>query len=277
MPRRPAFRSVTSRQNRVVTAFREAAAHPSGELVLIEGARLVLEAVRAGWKLQVVAFSPEARDRAAAQPLLELPDDEIDLLDVTRSVIEAMSPAATPSGVVALARRPPSRRDPFDGPAPLVIAACDVQDPGNVGAIIRAAEAAGATGALICGTSAHPFGWKALRGSMGSAFRLPIALYPAADAIAAARSRSIRIVALAAHGGQDLYTADLSGPLAIFAGGEGPGLSADVTAAADQVVTVPMAAPVESLNVAVASAIVLYEAARQRSAKAQRPIADRHP
>ena len=266
MPHRLPFRSVTSRQNPIVAACREAAARPSDELVLIEGARLALEAVRAGWKPTLVAFTGEAREGSAAVALMGGLDEDTDCAIVPRAVIEAMSPAASPSGVVALVRPPSRRRGPFEHAAPLVLAACDVQDPGNLGAMARAAEAAGASGLLVCGASAHPFGWKALRGSMGSAFRLPIVGYAtAADAIDAARARRLRIVALSVRDGEALYAADLRGPAAIFAGGEGAGLATDVVAAADAAVSIPMAPPVESLNVAVAAAVALYEAARQRS------------
>lgn len=272
MPDRLPFRSVTSRQNRVVAAFRDAAARPSGELVLIEGARLALEALGAGWTLEVVAFGEGARTSAAGAALAAALDGRTDRLAVTGPVLDVISPAASPSGIVALARPPNEPRDPFPEPAPLVIAACDVQDPGNVGAIVRAAEAAGASGLLVCGASAHPFGWKALRGSMGSAFRLPIATYAtAAGAVEAVRARGLAVVALAVRGGMDLYAADLRGPLAILVGGEGPGLTDDVIAAADTTVSIPMAPPVESLNVAVAAGVALYEAARQRTTRTPNP------
>jgi TrmH family RNA methyltransferase len=100
---------------------------------------------------------------------------------------------------------------------------------------------------------------------MGSAFRLPIAMYgSAAAAVEAVRSAGLRVVALAVRGGEDLSQADLQGGVAIFVGGEGPGLARDVLAAADRTLSIPMAPPVESLNVAVAAGIALYEAWRQR-------------
>ena len=117
--------------------------------------------------------------------------------------MDAVSPVKTPSGVVALAQRPQSRTGRcMPGPRALVVAAVDVQDPGNLGAIIRVAEAAGATGFAAAGGSANPFGWKALRGSMGSALRLPIASEltpttrsPTRNATAAASSPPCRATA----------------------------------------------------------------------------------
>jgi RNA methyltransferase, TrmH family len=146
-----------------------------------------------------------------------------------------------------------------------VVIAINVQDPGNLGAIIRVAEAAGATGAVTAGTSADPFGWKALRGSMGSAFRLPAAIdADAGRAIAEARRHGCRIVAAVPRGGHPPSDVDLTGAIAILIGGEGPGLASILVEAADERVTIPMQPPVESLNAAVAAALLVYEARRQR-------------
>ena len=150
--------------------------------------------------------------------------------------------------------------------AALAIIAIDVQDPGNLGAIVRVAEAAGATGFVAAGGSANPFGWKALRGSMGSALRLPITSEVAAeDAVADARRHGCRIIATVLRDGRSLFGVDLAGPLHVLIGGEGQGLAAALTDAADERVTIPMQAPVESLNAAVTAALIVYEAFRQRS------------
>jgi TrmH family RNA methyltransferase len=182
-------------------------------------------------------------------------------------VLDAASPTRTPAGVLAIAMIALATVDAVIVPPPaLVTLAIDVQDPGNLGALMRSSEAAGATGLLAAGTSAHPLGWKVLRGSMGSALRLPVARET--DALAAAaslRAAGLRLVALDAHATQDLHAADLSGSLAICAGSEGAGLPAGVLDAADLRVRIPMRAPVESLNVAVATSLVLFEVARQRA------------
>jgi TrmH family RNA methyltransferase len=147
-----------------------------------------------------------------------------------------------------------------------VVVAVDVQDPGNLGAVIRAAEAGGATGVLVCGVSAHPFSWKALRGSMGSALRLPIASAPDVEVcVRDLRAAGVRTVAAAPRDGRDPDALDWTGPCALVLGGEGTGLRDAVRGSCDDNVTIPMAAPVESLNVAVAAAILIYAARRQRS------------
>ena len=148
----------------------------------------------------------------------------------------------------------------------MVLMLSQVQDPGNVGAIIRAAEACGATGVVAGEGTADPFGWKALRGAMGSTFRVPVATgHTLAEAVAAARAAGLRVFATGARDGTPLAACDLRGPSAILFGGEGAGLPQDLQDASDERLTIPMRPPVESLNVAIAAALVLYEAARQRT------------
>jgi TrmH family RNA methyltransferase len=193
------------------------------------------------------------------------------VLVVADEVAAAMSPVRHPSGVVAIAGRPRATLDDVLAPVPqMVIVLNEVQDPGNVGAIVRVAEACGATGVLATGGSADPFGWKALRGSMGSALRVPIALEPDEQAaLGDAVSRGCRIAAAVPRDGDPLFAADLSGPLAIVLGAEGRGLSPALAAAAHLRITIPMTPPVESLNTAVSAALLLYEAMRQRHAVRQ--------
>ena len=151
-------------------------------------------------------------------------------------------------------------------PAPaLVLAAAGLQDPGNAGAIIRSAAAAGATGVVLDELSADPWGWKTLRAAMGSTFRLPIVT--AGDALSACDRicrAGTRLIAATPRDGVSLYETDLQGPVAIVIGGEGAGISAALLERADERLTIPMAEGVESLNAAVAAALVVYEAARQR-------------
>jgi TrmH family RNA methyltransferase len=181
----------------------------------------------------------------------------------------ALSPVRSPAGIVALAERPNGRTEGvFGGTSPLVLIACDIQDPGNLGAVARVAEAAGASGLIAAGECADPFGWKALRGSMGSAVRLPIARETSVEAaIREARRRGCRVVAAIPRNGSSLFDADLTGPLAILVGGEGSGLSQALADSADLHLTIPMQSPVESLNTAVSAALLIYEARRQRTRK----------
>jgi RNA methyltransferase, TrmH family len=256
---------IASRQNPIVKQFRAAAERSDGTL-LLDGAHLLEEALDSGLEIALVAVRDEHSD-ATAGPLVRRAEARgARLVAVSAQVLDAISPVRTPSGIVAIARRPSRSIDAALAPAPqLVLLLADIQDPGNVGAIVRAAEGCGGTGIIVGPGSADPFGWKALRGSMGSAFRLPVVtdqlLEPVIDA---ARARGIRVIATVPRSGTPLPQSDLRGPVAIVLGGEGSGLPDALLGASDERVTIPMQAPVESLNVAIAAALITYEASRQR-------------
>jgi TrmH family RNA methyltransferase len=257
---------ITSRQNETVALYRAVARGADAALILLDGEHLVADGVSSGVPLRHVLVAADRVDAPEhAQLLSQLSRMGVDVAAGSAPVMAAASPLRSPSSLVALASRPPAG-DVFGAAAPLVFIACDVQDPGNLGAIIRVAEAAGASGVLSAGRGADPFGWKALRGAMGSALRLPIALRATVDeAVADARRHHCRIVATTPRDGVNLFDADLTGRLAVLIGGEGAGLPDGAIDGADERVTVPMASPVESLNAAVTAAVIAYEARRQRS------------
>jgi TrmH family RNA methyltransferase len=259
--------TITSRQNPLVARFRTAARGDVGGVMLLDGAHLIADAIAAAITFQLAAVTPASGEEPGVRKLVEsLQQSGVEVIVVSASVMDAVSPVKTPSGIVALAQRPEVNADRlYGGPTALVVSAVDVQDPGNLGAIVRVAEAAGATGLVAAGGSANPFGWKALRGSMGSALRLPIASeVTAEEAVAEARLHRCRIVAAVPREGRSLFDLDLTVPIHVLIGGEGQGLPAALTDAADDRVTIPMQAPVESLNAAVTAALIVYEAARQR-------------
>jgi TrmH family RNA methyltransferase len=257
---------IASRQNPLVRRFRELAraSDPSGA-VLLDGAHLLAEALRSSVQVELVAVA----DRAAARDdnlAAEAERAGARVLRVSDQIIAAMSPVRQPSGVVAIAScHPASLAHVLEKEPALVLVLAGVQDAGNVGAIIRAAEACGATGVICAEGTADPFGWKALRGAMGSTFRLPVAAHQSMAAILLElRTRGIPLLATAPRHGTPLGSSDLRGPAAIVLGAEGGGLPPDTTAAADGLLTIPMRAPVESLNVSIAAALILFEASRQR-------------
>jgi TrmH family RNA methyltransferase len=271
--RYPSGVTITSRQNPLVARFRDAARGEPGAAMLLDGAHLVGDAISAGVAVQIAAVTPAALESGELQPLVTaLGQQGVEVTLVSAQVMDAISPVRSPSAIVALAERPgTARAHLYRRASPLIVVAVDVQDPGNVGAIVRVAEAAGATGVVAAGASANPFGWKALRGSMGSALRLPVvAGIDAVDAIDEARSHGCRIVATVPRDGQRLFDARLTGPAALLIGSEGHGLPPDIVASADERVTIPMQAPVESLNAAVTAAVLLYEASRQQATPKKR-------
>ncbi|MBL8135356.1 MAG: RNA methyltransferase [Acidobacteria bacterium] len=265
-----ALPSITSRRHPLVQACRDARGGGPDEPLLLDGWHLLVDAVAAGLAVDAVAVNADPPGAAEARALDALIDGGAHVVHVTDDILQAISPVRTSSGVVALARRPVLVLDAVFAPGPaLVVVGVDVQDPGNVGALVRTAEAAGATGFVAAGVSADPLGWKALRASMGSAFRLPLGRTADTTAfVTEARGRGLRIVALAPRGGRVPDAVDLRAGSCLLVGGEGPGLSSALLSGADDVLTLPMAAPVESLNVAVAGALVVYAAAAQRRARA---------
>jgi TrmH family RNA methyltransferase len=261
---------ISSRDNPIVRDYRELAREPDagGARLLLDGAHLVREARAARMEFESVAVSASrlAEPTEEGELARALDAEGVSVVSVIDEVFAAMSPVRTPSGIIAIAERTPidasaiwNTRNGF------TLVAVDVQDPGNIGALVRTAEAGGVTGVVVSGTSANPFSWKALRGSMGSSIRLPVARAPEVgiivDWIQAAGTRTIASVA---RGGHTPDAVDWSGPIALFIGGEGPGLPDAVVSRCDDRVTVPMAPSVESLNVAVAAGLLIYEARRRR-------------
>jgi len=264
------MKAITSRHNAIVGTFRALADEPdsTGARLLLDGAHLVREARVSGLRFEAVAVAASKLAEQTEEGLLarSLADEGIDVVEATDSVFDALSPVRSPSGIVAIAgRSTATAAEICSRPDGLVLAAMDVQEPGNVGALLRAAEAAGCSGAFVCGISANPFSWKALRGSMGSALRLPIvAGMTTHQVLTCMRKSAMRTIAAVPRGGEDPDAIDWRGKVGLLLGGEGPGLTDEAIARCDACVSIPMAGTVESLNVAAAGAILVYAARRQR-------------
>jgi TrmH family RNA methyltransferase len=261
-------RRITSRHNPQVASYRAATRGELAGRILLDGPHLVAEAMSAGIPIEHAAIVSTAEGREEIRRLqAALESADVEVVVVTPRVMAAISPVRSSSAIVALGRRPAiDAARLYAGSGPLVLIASDVQDPGNLGAIVRAAEAGCATSVIVAGTCADPFGWKALRGSAGSALRLPLGVARDADAaVRTARQHGCCIIATVPREGRSPFQMDLGGPVAVLIGGEGPGLAPALVAQADERLTIPMRPPVESLNAAVTGAIVVYEALRQRS------------
>lgn len=261
------MRRISSRQNPVVGRFRELARGARAGRILLDGEHLVEEALSEDVPLEIVAIADRLVDSRSDGLVTRLEQANAEIVRVPDAVMAAISPVKRPSGVVAIARAGPASLDDALAQAPqLVPVLAGVQDAGNVGAIVRTADGCGASGAIAIEGTADPFGWKALRGAMGSTLRLPIATrQPPAPTLAALKQRGIAVVAAVPRGGTPLPACDLRGPTAILLGGEGAGLDDAAVGAADVRLSIPMRPPVESFNVAVTAALILYEAARQRA------------
>jgi TrmH family RNA methyltransferase len=262
---------IASRKNPLVAQMRRVAAGDEPDRMLLDGVHLLDEARAAQTAIQTVAVSPRAlaaSDGLARRLVTSLAGVGVRVVQCADAIVEAMSPAASPSGVVAIAARPRHALDRLLPPhvaRPLLLVVVDVQDPGNVGAIARVAEAAGTTGLVVAGDSADPFSWKALRGAMGSAFRLPIVrARETSEALDHIERSGVRLAATAAAGAERYDRVDWTGPIAVLLGNEGAGLAQAVLARAQLRISIPMEPPVESLNVATAAALLAFEARRQR-------------
>jgi len=260
--------AVTSRTHPLLKQLRGAFAgnaRLSGGLVAIEGEHLLYEAMRSGVLIERVFL---ADDRTA--PAWLSPNAAV--LEVEREVLRSAVDTLSPQGIAALVRPPEWRLEEVCCPetAPLVLVAASLQDPGNLGTLIRSAEAFGATCVLTSHGTVNTWNSKAVRASAGSVFRLPVIRVSTEELLDLRRSGLRLLAAVAVDSREGLapvpaVDANLLGACALMIGNEGAGLSDEWLELATARVTIPMLGPVESLNAAIAGSVLLYEAARQRA------------
>jgi len=274
------LRRIEGRHNPLVKQLRQAfsrAELTEGGDCAIEGLRIVEEAIRSGLRFSAVFFSESAQDRA--ERLLPQIGSQVETLLLPDKLFDSLVPSESPQGVAALVRlKELSLDDVVETErlqvGPIVVLA-GLQDPGNLGTILRSAEAFGSAGVILGAGTVSPFNSKVVRASAGSVFRLPIihgqvhghgksAAVKLEQVSERLRAQGVRLIATSSHKGTPLDQADLKGATAILFGNEGSGLPREVMARMDESIIIPHAAQVESLNAGVAASIVLYEAARQR-------------
>jgi RNA methyltransferase, TrmH family len=263
----PRMRPLAGRHNARLKAlriaFRQAELTSRGECA-IDGIKLVEEAFGAGLHIDSIFFSESARPLAGT--LLTQISERTETLVLPDALFKSIVPSKNPQGVAALVKLKLLSMDQLlehasDGP---LVVAVGLQDPGNLGTILRSAEAFGAAGVFLAEGTVSPYNSKVLRGSAGSIFRLPHMQMAAAKLIPLLRERRVRLLATSSHKGTSVAEADWMLPLAIFIGNEGTGLPREIAHQMDDTLTIPLATHVESLNAGVAASIVLYEAARKR-------------
>ena len=265
------IRIVQSRQNARVKELRAAFAAGSRTargLVAIEGEHLLQEAVTSGLEIATV-FIRTGREALLDRIRLQ---EGTEIVALPPEVFVSAVHSESPQGIAALVQPPGFQLEQvLGGPQPLLVIAAVLQDPGNLGSLIRSAEAFGATGYFTLPGTVSLENQKTLRASAGSIFRFPgIALsgsgFCADDLFTTLDQRNIRTIAAVAVQGEPITQFDLSQPCALIIGNEGSGIPAEILRRADARVTIPTPGPVESLNAAIAGSILLYEAARQRMA-----------
>jgi RNA methyltransferase, TrmH family len=251
---------VTSRANARVKQLRAAfAGHArlASGLIAIEGEHLLEEAVKSGQALKTV-FVSERR---------EVPDwvpRGVEVVRLANDVMQSCVETQTPQGIAALLVPPVGDVEAMLPGNPLILIAVGLQDPGNLGTLVRSAEAFGATGVLTTPGTVSVWNQKALRASAGSVFRVPVAAATPA-AMERMEQAGVRLLAAMKDDATAVEEVSLAGPVAIMIGNEGAGLDEGWIAMADQRITIPCPGWVESLNAAVAGSILLYEASRQRT------------
>jgi TrmH family RNA methyltransferase len=260
------LRRIEGRHNALVKELRAAFAH--GELTpdgycAIEGMRILEEAIRSGLKFKAVFFRASAENRA--ERLLPQLAAHVETLLLPDKLFASAVPSEAPQGVAGLVRCKVFELEDVlaKSHAGPLLAIAGVQDPGNLGTILRSAEAFGAGGVLLGEGTVSPFNSKVIRASAGSVFRLPIVQTKLPGNLGQMRELGLRLIATSSHKGTPLDRATLTGPLAIFIGSEGAGLPRELLTQMTDTVAIPHSPNVESLNAGVAASIVLYEAARQ--------------
>lgn len=267
-------RIVTSKQNARLKELRRALTRPGRDthgLAGIEGLNLVEEAFRASLRVPCVFLAQESEEMLRD---LELPS-ETEVLLVPRAILDSILDTEAPQPVAALVEMPDWTLSHVLGPgkdsAPLILVLASLQDPGNLGTIVRSAEAFGASGIMSLPGTVSPWNPKAVRASAGSIFRTPLIATTADDCVATLREAGIHILTTTVMAAQPVDLVNLAGPVAFLIGNEGNGVPANLAAHADTSITIACPGPVESLNAAVAASVLLYEATRQRLAASGGP------
>ncbi|MDK2882350.1 MAG: methyltransferase, TrmH family [Bacillota bacterium] len=239
---------------------------------LIEGVRLLEEAVAAGVHLERVLVAPELITGERERALMEqLRAGGVTINAVTASLLSVVAETETPQGFVAVARIPPPP-DLYSlvQEGDLLVLGDGIQDPGNAGTIIRTAAGAGAQGVFFSAGSVDPYSGKVVRASMGSLFRIAVdVLGDSRELVKACRSAGWEVLVTSPIGGTPLWQVTMGGALLVVLGNEGAGVSPELLEAGTQRVYIPLARAVESLNVAVAGGVILFEVVRQRQCNNQ--------
>jgi TrmH family RNA methyltransferase len=266
-------RIVQSKQNPRLKELRRALIAPGREsgggpaLAGIEGPNLISEALRAGLRIDCV-FAAQGSEHLLDG--LHLPP-QTEVLLMPRDVLAASLATETPQPVAALVEVPDWTwahiLDDGGKTAPLIVVLAGLQDPGNLGTILRSAEAFGATGVVSLPGTVSAWNPKAVRASAGSVFRVPLLSASAEECFTRLRAAGVKILSTAVKEAEPAGRAALTGGVALLIGNEGNGVDEALAAQADGAITIPCPGAVESLNAAIAASVLLYEASRQRGSR----------
>jgi len=260
---------INSRDNSLLRRARAVRDGKATDSIFVEGLRLAEEAWASGLAIEALIYSEGLAQKERGGKLIrDLEGHSVKSASVSEKLLQSISYTKTAQGIVVLASRPSFDQDLFDKrqpKTPLLVILHRLNNPVNVGAILRTAEAGGVTGVIATPGTADPYSPKSLRGAMGSAFRLPIWTgLEYGQAIDWCRRQRIQTVCADVHARQNYTEAEWRQATAIIMGAESDGLTPAEISMTDKAVKIPMKGQTESLNVAVAAGILLYEAARIR-------------
>jgi RNA methyltransferase, TrmH family len=261
--------SISSRSNpsiKDIRALRDRKRRETTGLFFVEGIRIVVEAVASGAEVLEIVVAPQLlRSDVAGEAVERAESSGARVLEVSDDVFRTLSAKEGPQGIGAVARQRWLRLDDVDPEADLCWIALDgIQDPGNLGTILRTSDAIGGAGIILMGATADPYDPRALRASMGSVFSQRLIRATFEEVVGWCRNRNVSLVGTSDRGDRDFGEASYSTPVALLMGSEREGLTPEQLAACDEVVRIPMRGSADSLNVAVAAGVVLYQIASQR-------------
>jgi len=235
--------------------------------MVVEGVRFLTEAQAAHVPTELVLYDPRTAwgDPRIAELVARAAESGIRTIEASRHVIAACSQLETPPGVLAVVSIPsPGLPAVLERDDLLLVVVDRVQDPGNLGTIVRVADAAGASAVAVTRGSVDPCSPKAVRATMGSLFHLPVVEVERDDLMRQLRERGVRILVADQRGTQNYVAASYAPPVAVVLGGEAAGVHPQWRETATALVRIPLYGRAESLNVAIAAALLLYEARRAR-------------
>ena len=255
---------ITSRQNTLIkkiAELKQKKTRQEQQLFIVEGKRSLEEALASDWVLQEL-FCLEDASQACRNLMALLPDSQCHL--VTTEVMAKLADTTTPQGVLGVMQMRQASLAPLLTKQGLILALDGVRDPGNVGTIIRTADAAGLAGVILLEECADIYSPKVVRSTMGSLFHLPVVTTTREELIASARAAGWELWVSTLEGGTDVYATDCADKIVLVLGNEAFGASAAMQEAATRKVYLPMAGQAESLNVAVAGGVFAFDITRRQ-------------
>ncbi len=265
----PMITSKANAQVREIRRLKQAKYRQARKEYFVEGVRLVEEALQKSEHVLKIAYSPRLEETERGVRLLSLARQEVrtaEWLYASDEVVAAISDTQNHQGILAVLKMSEYTWEDLWSRAGIILLLHELQDPGNLGTIFRTAEAAGAAGMVLSPGTADPHSPKVVRASMGSILRVPFLSHPnMEEVIRTLYTKGYRILAADVHGGPPFWSIDFSLPTAVLLGQEGAGRPPSLRQASDGTFSIPMNPPVESLNVAMAAGLILYEALRQKT------------